>query len=132
MFGLAHVALFLVMAAMVVSLVNTGAVLNWQLPPDVPAWAGVLILLVAYQIAVAPLRAVNQWASYPRPGADPAWFAFWNALTWLVGLAFVLWFASNHVPEIKEFVIRIPDLIRDFAEAMRDLVAEYRAGDAPR
>jgi phage shock protein PspC (stress-responsive transcriptional regulator) len=131
-FGMAQVALFLLMAAMVVSLVNTGAVLNWHLPPDVPVWAGVLILLVAYQIAVAPLRAVNQWASFPRPGADPAWFAFWNALTWLVGLAFMLWFASNHVPEIREFLTRMPDLIRDFVQAMRDLVAQYRAEDTPR
>jgi phage shock protein PspC (stress-responsive transcriptional regulator) len=131
-FGLAHIALFLVMAAMVISLVNTGAILTWQLPPDVPVWAGVLILLVAYQIAVAPLRAVHQWTSFPRPGVDPAWFTFWNAVTWLAGLAFVLWIASDHVPEIREFLMRVPDLVHDFVQAIRDLVTEYRANDVPR
>lgn len=125
-FGLAHVALFLLMAAMLISLVNTGAILNWQLPPEIPVWAGALILLIGYQIVVAPLRAVHYWTSFPGPGADPGWFAFWNAVTWLIGLAFVMWIASHHVPEIREFVHRLPDLVRDFADAMRDLVARYR------
>jgi phage shock protein PspC (stress-responsive transcriptional regulator) len=130
-FGLAHVALFLLMAAMLISLVNTGAILNWHLPPEVPVWAGALILLVGYQIAVSPLRAAHQWTSSPRPAAEPAWFAFWNAVTWLIGLAFVMWIASNHVPEIREFLQRLPELVRDFAYAVRDLVARYR-DEAPR
>jgi len=121
-FGLVHVALFLVMAAMMVSLVNTGAILSWRLPADVPLWAGALILLVAYQIVVSPIRAVQQWSWYSRPAAEPGWFAFWNAVTWLLGLAFVLWIASHHIPEIKEFLQRAPDLIRDFAFMIRDLV----------
>ena len=122
--GFVHVALFLVMAAMMISLVNTGAILHWELPVDVPVWAGALILLIGYQIAVSPLRAFQHWTSLPRPGAEPAWFAFWNAVTWLVGLAFVLWIASNHVPEIREFVQHVPGLIRDFAHAIRDAVNE--------
>jgi phage shock protein PspC (stress-responsive transcriptional regulator) len=123
-FGFVHVALFLVMAAMMISLVNTGGILSWELPADVPVWAGALILLIAYQIAVSPLRVFQHWASFPRPGAEPAWLAFWNAVTWLIGMAFVLWIASNHVPEIREFVQRVPGLIRDFAYAVRDLVNE--------
>jgi phage shock protein PspC (stress-responsive transcriptional regulator) len=123
-FGFVHVALFLVMAAMMISLVNTGAILKWELPIDVPVWAGALILLIAYQIAVSPFRAFQHWASFPRPGAEPAWLAFWNAVTWLVGMAFVVWIASNHVPEIREFLQHVPGLIRDFAHAVRDVVNE--------
>ena len=121
-FGLVHVALFLVMAAMMISLVNTGAILNWELPPEVPMWAAVLILLVAYQIAVSPLRAVQHWGQIPQPGVPPAWFAFWNAVVWLIGMAFVLWIASNHIPEIRDFLQRLPELFREFAQTMRDLV----------
>jgi phage shock protein PspC (stress-responsive transcriptional regulator) len=131
-FGLAQVALFLIMAAMMISLVNTGAILNWHLPPDVPVWAAALILLVVYQMMVSPLRLAHHWTSVPRPGFEPAWFAFWNAVVWLVGLAFVVWIASNHVPELREFLKRLPDLFRDFAYAIRDLVERYRAGDQPR
>lgn len=123
-FGLAHVALFLLMAAMMISLVNTGAIVNWQLPEDVPVWAGALTLLIAYQIAVSPLRAVQHWRSFPQPGVEPGWFAFWNAVAWLVGAAFVVWIASNHVAEIREFLQHMPELIRDFAQAIRNLVKQ--------
>lgn len=126
-FSLAHVALFLLMAAAMISLVNTETVLNWELPPDVPVWAAALILLVAYQIAVSPLRAVHQWATVPRAGAaQPAWFAFWNAVAWLIGAAFVVWIASDHVPEIREFVQRLPDLFRDFGHAVREFFERSR------
>jgi hypothetical protein len=123
-FGIVHVALFLVMAAMMISLVNTGAILHWQLPMDVPVWAAALILLIGYQIAVSPLRAFQHWASFPPSGAEPAWLEFWNAVTWLVGMAFVVWIASNHVPEIREFLQHVPELIRDFVQAIRDVVTE--------
>jgi phage shock protein PspC (stress-responsive transcriptional regulator) len=125
-FGLAHVLLFLLMAAMLISLVNTGGILDWRLPEDVPLWAGVLILLVAYQIAVSPLRTFHQWTSFPRPAGDAGWFAFWNAVTWLIGLAIVMWIGSNHIPEIREFLQRMPDIIRDFGYAMRDLFERYQ------
>ena len=120
MFGLAHVALFLIMASMMISLVNTGGILTWRLPADVPVWAGVLILIVAYQIVVSPIRAVQHWTWIPRTGAEPPWLAFWNSVGWLVGLTLVTWIASNHIPEIREFLQRLPDLIRDFTYAVRD------------
>ena len=33
--------------------------------------------------------------------------AFWNAVIWLVGLAFVIWLASDHIPEIRDFLQRL-------------------------
>ena len=121
LFGLVHVAMFVTMLAMLMSLVNTGSVLRWHLPEDVPLWAGVLILLVGYQIVVSPIRAAHHWAARPQAGPTAQWLAFWNAVVWLVGVAFALWVASNHVPEIREFVQRVPPLARDFGLAMRDL-----------
>lgn len=121
LFGLVHLALFVAMFAMLVSLVNTGSILSWHLPDDVPLWAGALILLVGYQIVVSPIRAAHHWAARPQAGPAAQWLAFWNAVVWLLGLAFALWIASNHVPEIREFVQRAPPLVRDFAFAMRDL-----------
>jgi hypothetical protein len=110
------------MFAMLVSLVNTGSILSWHLPDDVPLWAGVLILMVGYQIVVSPIRAAHHWAARPQAGPAAQWLAFWNAVVWLVGLAFALWIASNHVPEIREFVQRLPSLARDFGLAVRDLL----------
>ena len=125
-FGLIQMVLFLVLLAMLISLVNTGAILRWELPPDVPVWAAALILLVAYQIAVSPLRTARQWATYPTGAVDPGALAFWNAVGWLIGLAFAIWLASNHLPEIREFLQRAPELVRDFAWAMRDLFTRQR------
>jgi phage shock protein PspC (stress-responsive transcriptional regulator) len=122
LFGLAHFALFSLMAAMMISLVNTGGILSWQLPPDIPVWAGGLILLIAYQIVVSPIRVVERWAWYPRPEGQPAWFPFWIAVVWMIGLAFVVWIASNHIPEIREFLYRLPAVVREFVDVIRDLV----------
>lgn len=119
-FALLHLALFLTMAAMLISLVNTGTVLDWPLPPDVPVWAGALILLVGYQIVVSPIRALQHWSWGPRPDGRAGWYPFWNVVIWLIGMALVVWLAADHIPEIREFLHRLPAIIRDFAETIRD------------
>jgi len=124
--ALIHLALFLTMAAALISLVNTGAVLNWRLPPNVPVWAGALMLFIGYQIVVSPIRAVQQWSWRWRTDGQSPVYAFWYSVSWLVGMAFVLWIASNHIPELREFVQRLPQLARDFADAMRGLISPER------
>jgi phage shock protein PspC (stress-responsive transcriptional regulator) len=118
-FALAHLALFLTMAALLVSLVNTGAIMGWTLPEGVPVWGGVLMLLIGYQIVVSPIRAVQHWSWQLQSGGHAGPYAFWNAVIWLMGIAFVVWIGSNHLPEIREFIQRLPPLIQQFADAMR-------------
>ncbi len=125
-FALAHLALFVTLAAMMISLVNTGGILAWRLPDNVPTWAGALMLLVGYQIVVSPIRAVQHWSwNLPGPG-QPGLYAFWNAAIWLTGMAVVVWIASHHISEIQEFIHRMPVIVQEFAEAMRDLFARQR------
>jgi phage shock protein PspC (stress-responsive transcriptional regulator) len=121
--SLAHLALFVTMMVMLISLVNTGAILSWHLPVDVPLWAGVLILLVGYQIVVSPIRAAHHWPSQPEAAGPAQWVAFWNAVIWLVGLAVAVWIASDHVPEIREFLQRLPELGQGFVRSLSDLKA---------
>ena len=126
LFALAHLALFVAMAVMMISLVNTGAILSWRLPDNVPLWAGALMLFVGYQIVVSPIRAMQHWSwNLPGPG-QPGLYAFWNAVIWLIGMAVIVWIASHHLPEIREFIQRLPALGREFAEAMRNLFSEQR------
>ena len=120
-FAFLHFALFFAAIAALVSLVNHEHVLGWELDPDVPLWAGVLILLFAYQILATPLRAGASWAG---PGTAAG---FWSAAIWLVGLAFAFWIATNHMPEVREFMTRMPDLIRDFFEDVREWFDARRA-----
>lgn len=126
LFALLHLALFVMMASMMIALVNTGRIFSWRLPEDVPIWAGALILLIGYQIVVSPIRAAQHWSwNLPGPG-QPGLYAFWNAVIWLTGVAIVVWIGSHHIPEIREFIQRLPGLLREFAEAMRDLFSKQR------
>jgi hypothetical protein len=88
----------------------------------VPLWAAALILLVGYQIVVSPIRAVQHWSWHP-PEGQPGWYAFSNAVIWLLGVAFVVWIASDHIPEIREFLQRLPPVVREFVYAIRDVVS---------
>jgi len=124
LFGLVHLILFLIAAGMMISLVNTGAILSWQKPPDVPLWAAALMVFIAYQIAVSPFRGVQHWVWRSGAGAGAGWFAFWHAVIWLIGLAIGLWVASDHIPEITEFMQRMPHLFREVMYAVRDFVRQ--------
>ena len=76
-----------------------------------------LVASVASGIMIAVVNVTS--ATYLLHGK----IAYWNAVVWMIGLAFALWIASSHVPEIREFVQRLPLLARDFGMAMRDLFA---------
>lgn len=121
-FAIVHLALFVGAAAAGISLVNDGEILGWIPPPDVPIWAALIILFIVYQIAVSPIRTISHWSFHPGAGAGAGWFAFWHAIAWLVGVAFVIWIASNHLPEIREFLQELPEIFREFARAMRRLL----------
>jgi hypothetical protein len=92
----------------------------------VPSWAGALILLVGYQIVVSPIRAVQHWSWNLRGPGQPGLYPFWSAVIWLIGMAVIVWIATNHIPEIREFIQRVPPLFREFVEAMRDLFSRQR------
>jgi phage shock protein PspC (stress-responsive transcriptional regulator) len=124
LFGLVHLALFLIAAGMLVSLVNTGAVFYWQVPPDVPLWAAVLVLFIAYQIVVSPFRAAHHWVWHRGSQPAAAWLGLWHMVIWLVGLGIIVWVATNNIPEIGEFILRLPQLFRDFMYAVRDFLRE--------
>ena len=117
--------LFLIMVAMLISLVNSGGVPDWQLPADVPVWAAALILLVAYQVVVAPLRAAQQLAPHPPAAVrNRVAYAFWNAVGVAVRTgARRLDRSQAHGPEIREFLQRLPALFRELVHAIRDATA---------
>jgi hypothetical protein len=124
LFGLVHLGLFLAAAAALVSLVNTGAVYYWRVPPDVPVWAAVLVLFFAYQIVVSPFRAARHWVWHGSTHPAAAWLGLWHMVIWLIGLAIIVWVATNNIPEIGEFLVRLPHLFREAMYALRDLIRE--------
>jgi phage shock protein PspC (stress-responsive transcriptional regulator) len=84
------------------SLLATGEVLGWGLPPGVPAWAAILALVAAFAIVTAPLR-VLRYATYEALGPRRGWFAFWDGVLWLALVILAWWVAAQYVPWVSEF-----------------------------
>jgi hypothetical protein len=71
-----HLILFPIAAGMMISLVNTGAILSWQ-KLQTCRRAAALMLFIAYQIAVSPFRGSTGCGAQAR--CRCRWFAFWHA-----------------------------------------------------
>ncbi len=112
--GLLMALLGLVLAAITIawivalaSLVTTGAIFGWWLPHDVPFWAALLILVVAYNLVVWPIKAVRR-AAYGSYGGYRAyhgpWVAAWDGVATLAVVVLLGWYAYQHVPAVHDFL----------------------------
>jgi phage shock protein PspC (stress-responsive transcriptional regulator) len=105
-----------------VSLLATGAVFGILLPASIPVWAGLVILLIAFQVVALPLRVMRH-AMYYGIGYNPVcagWLHFWNAVAALGFLAVVVWFAHSHSVQVHEAVRGLPHEIHRGVDAIRD------------
>ena len=78
-------------------------------------WAGIVILVVMFQIVTGPLRAARH-VSYDVFGGRHSLFAAWDALVGLGFAALLIWLLTRHMPPVH-----------DFAEFMRNLPAAFQA-----
>ena len=131
-FSLVNLAFLAVLAVSILSLVNTGALYGWPLPNDVPLWAGILILVVLYQVATSPLRAARH-ASYYAWGRYYGGFAVWDGLIATGATILLVWLLLTHMPPVdtlREFVQNLPEAFRaigrDVSMWFRDLAERAR------
>lgn len=116
-FTAASAALFVVLVLTVLSLLLTGGILDWTLPPDIPVWAAVLIVAVAYQGLHAPLRAASRASYEATAGPDHGWLAAADGLLWVGFAALLLWFAYALFPEVRDLLDDIRHGWRYYATA---------------
>jgi hypothetical protein len=104
-----------------ISLLATGAVFGLALSANVPVWVAALLLFIAYDILVAPLKAARR-ACY-RSFGPPRWawsFVFLlDAVIWLAVVAALLWLAVHYSPQLREAVQGIPSLAHQAANDIR-------------
>jgi phage shock protein PspC (stress-responsive transcriptional regulator) len=131
-FSLINLAFFALLAFSILSLVNTGGLYGWPLPDDVPLWAGILILVVLYQVATSPFRAARQ-ASHYAWGHYYGWFAMWDGLIATGATILLIWLLFTHMPPVdnlREFVQNLPEafraLGRDVSMWFKDLAESAR------
>jgi phage shock protein PspC (stress-responsive transcriptional regulator) len=99
----------------VYSLVTSGQVLGQSLPDDVPFWVGILVLVCVYHAVAWPLHFARRRAAYYSlgggyPGFIPAWD---GALSLTFGILAV-WMAYHYIPEVREVIKTVPDVLKSF------------------
>jgi phage shock protein PspC (stress-responsive transcriptional regulator) len=105
-------ALFFVLLWSLISLGTRGDVFGWVLPDGIPLWAGMLGLLVAYQLLVAPFMA-GRYAMYRAYGGyHYGWLAMWGGLLRVGFIIVFFWIAYAYLPEFRDFVNNLPDILR--------------------
>jgi phage shock protein PspC (stress-responsive transcriptional regulator) len=121
-FSIISVAFFVMLAASIVSLLNTGTIYGWPLPVGIPLWGGILILVVLFQMATAPIRAARQASYYPW-GRPFGWLAVWDSMLGLGFTILAIWLLYTHMPppaDLGDFFRHLPDAIRSIAIELRD------------
>jgi phage shock protein PspC (stress-responsive transcriptional regulator) len=105
-FGLVGAGLFVLFISAFISMASTGAVLGWSLPPQIPLWAGLLILVALY-VAMHETITTARRATYALGGPSQARFAALDGLFWLAFCALFLWIAYLYLPAVQYFIDRL-------------------------
>ncbi len=103
-------ALFIALILAILSLVMTHAVLGWTLPPHLPLWAAIVILVVLYHVVASPLHAAHRIGRYGPYGYG--WAALWGTLVWTGCLILCAWLAWRHWPEVQSFLQHLPQSLQ--------------------
>jgi len=106
-----------------ISLLTTGAVFGIALPSGMPLWVGFLILFVALQLFLSPVRAVRHTLGRHGWGGGspcaPAFFGLWDAFVWLGVVALLVWFADRYVPQAHQALVNLPPALHSAAESIK-------------
>jgi len=112
------VALFWFWLFAMFSLVARQEVLGQTLPDDVPLWLGIVILVFIYQAFAWPLHMARRSAYYALGGAYHGLVATFDGLFSLAFMLFALWLAFQYMPEVRDFLQHVPDVLRSFRDSI--------------
>ena len=127
--GLISLVLFVWLAFAIFSLVTTGAMFGLALPAGIPLWAGILILIVLFQLVTSPIRSARH-ASYYAWGHHQGWFALWDGVFAMAVTCLVFWLVYHYVlpvEDFRHFIEKLPDAIRTMMQDARMWLASVRA-----
>ena len=110
-FMVINLALFVVLWFAIHSLATTGAVSGWTIPPGMPFWVAVVILMGVFAIVTSPFSLARH-ISYRAYGHYPL-FAIWSGVVWIAVIAGLVWYGSQHQIEVRDFIARLPEMWRE-------------------
>ena len=105
-----------------ISLLTSGAVFGIPLPAGLPVWAGIILLIVAYNLLIWPIKAIRHAYYYHGaygPRYSPVFFGLWDTLVWLGFLTLLVWLADRYVPQAHQAIMNLPPAIHSAAENVK-------------
>jgi phage shock protein PspC (stress-responsive transcriptional regulator) len=124
-FGIVTFGLFVLMGFVIFSLVRTGMIGGWALPVGVPLWAGIVGVVVAFQILSSPLHAANHAAHYSSRygyvGGGRYCYGSLGGTIWLAVILLGVWFGYHHVPQIHDFIQGLPGIWHDMLHSLKNV-----------
>jgi|CZKI01.1.fsa_nt_gi phage shock protein PspC (stress-responsive transcriptional regulator) len=119
---LLSVLVALVCVLSLVSLLATGSVFGILLPAGIPVWAGLIILVVAFQMIAMPLKIMRH-ALYYGGRYEPmyaGWVHLWNAVAFLGFIALLAWFAHHHSVQVHDAVRNLPHEVHRAVDSIKE------------
>lgn len=112
-FSLITAALLIAFLVALFSLLNTGAVLGWTPPGDIPNWLAIVILCIAYAALSSPIRHLRRGSYAAASGLRYRHGAADELITLLAIIAGGV-VAYQFVPEFRDWVQHLPDTFANF------------------
>ena len=103
----------------IVSLIATGSVFGLSLPGGLPVWAGVILLILAYNVVVAPIKAMRRACYFRMQGQPYFWHPFSEFFQFVLTLCIValsVWLADHFIPAFHEALLGFPEFCRHAGE----------------
>jgi len=70
----------------------------------VPLWAGIVIVLVLYQVVAMPFIAAHRAAVHPAAPGIVLWMSPVANLLWIAAIGYSMWYGYHHVAAIHDAV----------------------------
>jgi len=113
---LAGVALSWLWLVVLYSLVTRQELVGRPLPEDVPLWAAVVVVMLLYQAVSWPLHAARR-SLYRITGPHGSPIAVIDGLVSAGVAVATIWVAFRYLPEVREFLQSLPEVIRSFRDS---------------
>ena len=116
--AVASLCLFLVFLYGLISLLATGGIHTWRLPENVPLWLATFALIFTYYVVAWPLHMARRASYYAVTGSIYGWDAGGYGLISAALFALLVWFAYQHVPEVRDAIQQVPALWESARQAL--------------
>jgi phage shock protein PspC (stress-responsive transcriptional regulator) len=106
----------------VYTLVTAGCVFGLGLPFGMPVWLGVVLMIVAFQFVVWPLKALRHACYFPGLYGRPYYRHWHGPFGGLFGLGILIlcvWLADRNVPEFHAWLMNLPPALHHVFDSLQ-------------